>query len=89
VIRPLAAHAVIANALLATVALLAAAPAAFAQDAPPVAAPPSDYRWAIYTSCTVVFAAMVVYMVVTHNRAAAVAADVEAIERRLDDLEKK
>lgn len=61
---------------------------AFAQDAEPApVSNPADYRWAIYTSCTVAFGAMIVYLVVTHNRAASVSNDVAALERRLDELE--
>jgi bacteriorhodopsin len=70
----------------AALTVLAAAPA-LAEDAAP-ASNPEDYRWAIYTSCTVAFVAIAVYLVVTHGRAAKVSEDVSAVERRLDDLEK-
>lgn len=82
-------HPRIAGAFLAVA--VAALPA-LAQEPgpaqPTTAGPSSDYRWALYTSCTVVFAAITVYLVITRNRAAAVADDVAAIERRLDDLER-
>ena len=71
--------------------LVATAATAFAQDMPdppPVSTSP-DPRWALYTSCTVVFAAIVAYLVATHRRAAALTADVDAIERRLDELESR
>ena len=74
----------------ALLAVALAAGRAAAQDGaePTTAGPSSNYRWALYTSCTVVFAAITVYLVMTRNRAAAVADDVAAIERRLDDLER-
>ena len=62
--------------------------AAFAQDdAPLQAANTGDYRWAIYTSCTVVFAAIGIYLISTHGRAAAAARELGVLERRLDELE--
>lgn len=65
----------------------AAASEAYGQDAP-TASEPENYRWAIYTSCTVAFVAIVAYLIVTHLRAAAVAESLSAVERRLDELEK-
>lgn len=73
---------------LSLAALLAAAATAVAQDAAPEPAPNTgDYRWAIYTSCSVVFAAIAVYLVTTHGRAAAAANEIGTLERRLDELE--
>lgn len=76
---------------LVPVPVLATAAAALAQDGPgaPPAPASADPRWAIYTSCTVVFAAIVAYLVATHNRSAAAASEVDAIERRLDELENR
>ncbi|MCE9636181.1 MAG: hypothetical protein K8T90_10805 [Planctomycetes bacterium] len=74
--------------LVSASALLVLAATALAQDADPApVSNPADYRWAIFTSCSVAFAAIIVYLVVTHNRAASVANDVAALERRLDELE--
>lgn len=69
-------------------AALAASPAFAQGDAP--AAPPSqeNYRWSIYTSCTVAFVAIAVYLVITHRRAAEASEELDAVERRLDDLER-
>ena len=67
-------------------ALLAAS--AFAQDGSPMPAPNTgDYRWAIYTSCSVVFVAIGIYLITTHGRAAAAARELGILERRLDELE--
>lgn len=75
-----------AVAALAAVHLAAAAPALAQDDAPP--SNPEDYRWAIYTSCTVAFAAIVAFVVFTHGRARKASEDLAALERRLDELEK-
>jgi hypothetical protein len=75
----------------AALAGLAAASAAFAQDpgAPPQESgdPVNDFRWAVYLACTLAFAAIVVYLVVTHFRAAKSAEAMADLERRLDALE--
>jgi len=67
---------------------LAAASSAFAHDEAP-APNPTDYRWAVYTACTVVFALLAAYLVMTHRKAAAAAEELGSIERRLDELEGK
>ena len=76
---------------LSAAALLLIVPAAraLAEDAPaPAPASPENYRWAIYTSCTVAFVAIAIYLVITHKRAGAASEEMDAIERRLEDLEK-
>ncbi len=67
-------------------ALLAifAAPA-FAQGAGN--APSSDYRWAVYTGCSLVFVCILVYLFVTHRKGAALSEDLAHLERRIDSLE--
>lgn len=75
--------------LLFLVVLLGAALPALAEDAPPAAPTnPEDYRWAIYTSCTAAFAALIVFLVVSRLRARETAEELAAVERRLDELEK-
>jgi bacteriorhodopsin len=72
----------------ALLAILLASPALAQDPAAPAASNPADYRWAIYTSCTVAFVAIAAYLVMTHGRAAKVSEEVAAVERRLDELEK-
>jgi hypothetical protein len=76
---------------LALLAVLAASAAALAQDGAPPApsSDPEDYRWAIYTSCSALFAAVVLFLLVSHARARRASEEIGALERRLDDLEKR
>lgn len=70
---------------VAALAAVLAAGDAFGQDG---AAPPAaDYRWALYTACTVAFAAIVVFLVLTHAKARRAAEEISSLERRLDALE--
>ena len=74
---------------VAVTALAAAAAPAWAQDggAPPRADPIGDYRWAVYTACTVAFAAITAFLLVTHARSRRAADELASLERRLDALE--
>ena len=47
-----------------------------------------DYRWALYTACSLVFLCITVFLVMTHKTGAKLGEDVEHLERRIDDLEK-
>ncbi len=69
---------------LSALAIVALAMPAFAADDP---APPEDYRWAVYTGCSLVFGAIVVFLVTTHMRGARLAEDLDRLGRRVDALE--
>lgn len=73
---------------IAALALTVAASTAAAHD--DGASPPTsgNYRWALYTSCAVAFAVLIVWMIANHRRGGAAAEEMSAIERRLDELEK-
>jgi hypothetical protein len=47
-----------------------------------------DYRWALYTACSVVFVAIAVYLVMTHRSGAKLGEDISHLEGRIDQLEK-
>jgi hypothetical protein len=69
------------------VVLLAAV--ARAEDvAASTAAPVDDYRWAVYTSCSVVFISMAVYLILTHRNGARLDGEIAHLEGRINDLEK-
>lgn len=72
--------------------VLCAAGAAFAQDAASAAetqAPADPHAWALWTSCSVFFGAVILFLVATHRRAAASVDKLSAIERRLDEAERR
>ena len=71
----------------AVLALLLASPA-LAEEAGGGAAPVDDYRWAVYTACSVVFVAMAVYLILTHKNGANLEDDIAHLEGRIADLEK-
>jgi len=73
--------------LLALLAAPALAQAALAEDDEYGGAPVSDYRWAVYTACTLVFLAIIVYLVSAHRRMSRAADDVAHLERRVKTLE--
>lgn len=64
---------------------------ALAQQAPPPyppsADPVGDYRWALYSACTVAFLAITAFLVFTHLRTRKAAEQIGVLERRLDALE--
>jgi hypothetical protein len=64
---------------------------ALAQQAPPPGPPPADpvgdYRWALYSACTVAFLAITAFLVFTHLRTRKAAEQIGVLERRLDALE--
>lgn len=77
---------------LCAIAVLCAAGAASAQERQPpadTAAPADPHAWALWTSCSVFFGAVIVFLVVTHRRTAASVDRLTAIERRLDEAEKR
>ncbi len=47
----------------------------------------SDYRWSLYTACSLVFATIVGYLIISHLSGAKLAEDIEHLERRVADLE--
>ena len=72
-------------AITALLVALLAAPA-FAEE---VGVPPiDDYRDKVFISCSLVFAAITVYLVMTHKTGAKLGDDVEHLERRIDELER-
>lgn len=73
-----------ARPALALILLAAASTPAFAQDA----AAPDPHRWAVWTSCTVVFALLTVFLVWTHRKTGAEMSRLDAAEDRLSRLEK-
>ena len=70
------------------VALLAAVARAEDVAASGGAAPVDDYRWAVYTSCSVVFISMAVYLILTHRNGARLDDEIAHLEGRINDLEK-
>ncbi len=70
--------------------LLSLTAPAFAQSGgEPSSAPSADpHAWALWTSCSVFFAAIIVFLIVTHRRTSRDLARIEQVERRLDALEK-
>ena len=75
-------------ASLLVVALAAGPALAQGADPPPPAADPvGDYRWAVYAACTVAFAAITAFLVLTHLRTRRAAEALSDLERRLDALE--
>ena len=56
-------------------------------SAPPAADPVGDYRWALYSACTVAFLAITAFLVFTHLRTRKAAEQIGILERRLDALE--
>lgn len=46
-----------------------------------------DYRWALYTACSLVFLCIAVFLVMTHKTGAKLGEDIEHLERRIDELE--
>lgn len=71
---------------ISTLVALLAAPA-LAQDSGSGGAPVADYRWAVYMSCTLVFLAIIIYLISSHRRMARAAEDVSHVERRVKALE--
>lgn len=71
----------------ALVAIALASPALAQDGAPPDYQTIGDYRWALYTACSLVFLAIAVYLVMTHQRGAKLGEDIEHLERRIDELE--
>ena len=70
-----------ASALLS----LAMASSAFAQDEVGVGGQTQgDYRWAVYTACSLAFGAIIVFLVLSHKRGAKLDEDLQHAERRLD-----
>jgi hypothetical protein len=47
------------------------------------------HAWALWTACSVFFAAIVVFLIVTHRRAARDTAKLALLEKRLDEAERK
>ena len=47
-----------------------------------------DYRWAVYTACSLVFLAITVYLVMSHRSGAKLGDDIAHLERRIDDIER-
>ena len=79
--------AISAPAIRTLLVVLLAAPA-LAQDAAPTEYQTiGDYRWAVYTACSLVFLAITVYLVMTHKTGAKLGEDIEHLERRIDGLE--
>ncbi len=72
---------------IAAVLLLLLAAPALAQDGsePPV----SDYRGAVYTACSLVFAAILIYLILAHRSAARAASDLAHLERRVAALDER
>jgi len=64
------------------------AASALAQDGSTVEVVVDDYRWALYTSCSVVFVAIAVYLVMTHRSGAKLGEDIAHLEGRIGELEK-
>ena len=75
------------NAALATLLVALLAAPALAEDSAEQLQTVGDYRWALYTSCSLVFICITVYLVMTHKNGAKLGEDVEHLERRIDDLE--
>jgi len=74
--------------ILSIVALLSVLSApAFAQDAPSGGPAIVDYRWSVYMACTLVFLAIIVYLVSAHRRMTRAAEDLSHVERRVQALE--
>ena len=86
-------RALLALGCLACVALVGAAPPApvAARQTGPAPAEstqsPEDYRGRVYTACSLVFAAIIVFLILSHRRNAALGEEVKHLERRLGDLE--
>ena len=47
------------------------------------------HTWAIWTACSVFFAALTVFLIATHRRTARETSRIATLERRLDEAEKK
>lgn len=77
---------VVAWAVVASLALPALAQQV-PPAAPPAADPVGDYRWALYSACTVAFLAITAFLVFTHLRTRKAAEQIGLLERRLDALE--
>ncbi|MCG3134414.1 MAG: hypothetical protein HMLKMBBP_01720 [Planctomycetes bacterium] len=73
------------RAALAALVLAATAAPAAAEDG----AAGDPHRWALWTSCTVVFALLTAFLVWTHRRTQADVRRLESAEERLSRLEKK
>ena len=83
--------------LAVATATITASATAFAQEAggagssgaDPAADTGDPHRWALWTSCSVLFGAVILFLVATHRRAAASVDRLNAMERRLDEAEKR
>jgi len=80
---------VIRRAVISALLVALATAPAMAQDGSyPGGQTAGDYRWALYTACSLVFLAIVVYLVMTHKTGAKLSDDIAHLERRIDELER-
>jgi len=63
------------------------AASALAEDITRVEVVVDDYRWALFTACSAVFVAIIVYLIMTHRSGAKLGDDIAHLEARIVELE--